>query len=1447
MTKNKLVMIAAAAILLLVVSLWQFLQAEAVTKALGERISDIATTSAGTKIEIGRVDIKSPYEIEIQNIVLYDKQVERVARADKARLELRLLSAFFTPMKAVDEVHLEGVEAQIIERADGSWNYDDLISDSEKPSEFAGKVYLKDAVVTAATRRGEIKLTEVTGEVDLADMAESTAELDIKAKILGSSVSVKGTAGVKGQNLQFTLKNAAAEKFLYLLPDNALPEEISVETLNIPYAEGRIRNDDTGLFYNIRMDSVTGVVNAMDTDVAFEQGFFTVSEKEALVNARLTASEQQAIVTGSIALDGDEPALSLNVEADNFAIDRVLKDIPFSGAVSAKAKITGTLKQPIVKGELTAREGEIYGVAFTEAKAKGSYDSREIIADEFELMTLGGKVSGTAAFTPENKSYRAQLKPVDIDLSGIRTALANFDVDASRLYELNGKLGGDVSIVGQGSDLNKMTLLGSASLKNASYGELPIESLNGSFMLKEGDLTIDFLSANLPNNTDIGIEGTIIDGEKLDLKFYGGHVDLSLAKYLSPHLDFAGFADIKGEVHGNINDPQVEVNFSATNGRLLYQPFDSVVMHAAGSLSKVSIYDFSMERNGKVVWLVEGFAGLTGDKTVDITINTMGARMEDIAALIAPTEEITGNVDNIIHFTGTLDNPKAEGYIHFYRGSYRGVLLSGMDGDYFLENGTVRLQDFHIYSPMVDMDVNGYIYTNGNIDMTAVVHDINLKRFEHKLPYEVSGHGTFNGSITGSISRTIFSGNLMAPAVVLNGVEVTDINADMLYTDDKLIFEHCGFKINDKPVTLELTADMSTGELRGNAVIDDADIAATLALANLKTDKVTGSWQSRIELAGTIDNPYVNLSGIVPDGQIAGYNVHNVLIAAELIDNVVHIKQLEGIQGTGNFAAEGTVNLSGPINISLHADDLALGMFTGVMGITGEVTGTADIECKIFGTKDNPAADMTITAFNGGVAGSSFDKLDSKLQLFNGRITINHITVSKQVGGETYSATAKGIVPLRAITAKRNEIINSADELNLAIILEKADLQLLPGISKEVEWAMGKTNGWLNITGTLENPKLNGRITVADGTVKFTPIVTPITDMNADIIFADKSVTVREFSGKMGGGTYALSGQTLLDGTTPTDYKFSLIMNGLEVETDFFKGPISGNFILSEGERFGRKLPKLEGKLIFEHALVSIPTIPDTESALPEMIIDVDVIVGDKVHFFSSGLYDMYPVGSVHFGGTTHNPQSSGAISIKRGGTVSYLRTVFKIREGIATFNRMGTFLPEISFMADTRLVKTRIFIAASGPLEHMDFKLTSSPEMSETEIIRLLTLRNAYRDGNDNITAGDVLAMGLQMSVLSEIENLLRSSLFLDTLSVTRGNGSLLETSANEDLQDDEYNLEVGKYINDRTMLRYVQGLGSSKTHRIGIQYDFSDRWGISYDKEGSDHIIGVEARFKF
>ena len=79
---------------------------------------------------------------------------------------------------------------------------------------------------------------------------------------------------------------------------------------------------------------------------------------------------------------------------------------------------------------------------------------------------------------------------------------------------------------------------------------------------------------------------------------------------------------------------------------------------------------------------------------------------------------------------------------------------------------------------------------------------------------------------------------------------------------------------------------------------------------------------------------------------------------------------------------------------------------------------------------------------------------------------------------------------------------------------------------------------------------------------------------------------------------------------------------------------------------------------------------------------------------------------------------------------------------------------------------------------------------------------------------------------------------------------GALFETEDDEVWRENEneYNGEVVTYFGDRVLVRYVQGLGAaSDKHRYGIQYDFSDTFGISYDREGSDQLISMEARIRF
>ena len=254
-------------------------------------------------------------------------------------------------------------------------------------------------------------------------------------------------------------------------------------------------------------------------------------------------------------------------------------------------------------------------------------------------------------------------------------------------------------------------------------------------------------------------------------------------------------------------------------------------------------------------------------------------------------------------------------------------------------------------------------------------------------------------------------------------------------------------------------------------------------------------------------------------------------------------------------------------------------------------------------------------------------------------------------------------------------------------------------------------------------------------------------------------------------------------------------------------------------------------------------------------MLDVAVNLGDKVHFYSSRLYDMNLTGSVKFERSTTHPKTSGIITVKRGGTVTYIQTTFDVHEGEMHFNQMNSFFPSVHFNASATVSNVKVFLSVDGAIgsdkQIPHINLSSNPEMSETEIMQLLTLRDAYGRSTSNMTATDVLAIGLQMSILGDIEDSLRHTVGLDRFRLNTGSGSALDQYAssenNVDDHDHEFNIFIGKYITDKIMLRYTQGINGEHVLRYGLQYDFNDNLGLTIEREDREYIFSLEARYKF
>lgn len=1433
-------------------------QQDALLEKAVTMIEEKASDYLGTQIKIGGIEAKKfdlfdlqKSEIIIRDVELFDKNSEHIAQVDEAKVKLKVLSLYDDGAGAVDEINVKGAKVNVKKRADETWNFDDVKIESTGESKFGALITVDESSVNADFDGKNISVEEISAQADCADM--NSIDTKLTAKTFGSHISAKGFVSSESQTVHANIDNVDAKKILPYIPEGTLPENLEILGGNISNVKLHVNRNGEKIKFLGSAEIEGGAVKVEDTEIENITGSATFSNEEVTFNAQATANNQAANASGVVHLDTDEIFFDINADSESFAPSAIIPNIGIDGAAKVTAHLMGTAKNPVVDAEIFSDYIAYENLSARNLKTHLNYGNDVLILKNLSAETFGGSVEGDAEIQTADLSYNAHVKAYGLSVGELK----NFaDIDA----QTYGNLSGDLIINGVSNDMQKLKVVGSAQADNVNYNGFFVNNATTSFYLNGNNLKIDNLKAELPSRGAIGLEGTFTDGA-LDFNFYGAHIDMAFAKNFNSQLDMSGLSDFNGKIGGTLDAPQLDLKLSAVDnsqrggehfkGTFFKQPFDSLQVSAAGNFDGVNVEQFEIERGGKTTWAVKrGTVGLTGAKKIDVELLTSEARVEDIVALVAPDQPLTGNINNTVQITGTLDNPQVAGNVDFTFGSYDGFLISGIHGKYFVDDEKIRLQDVEFTSPMADATLNGTIGRKDYaLDLVAQGQDLSLKRIQNKFPYPVSGHGTFEGVVSGTINDPIFNGELDAPELIFNGVKISDVHGHVGVNGDNVVVDDFGFNQGDGSYKLFLAGNFETLAMNGDIEVENVDIPELFLLAGQKAQYLSGKLNSKIAVGGTAENPLIKLNGNISDGALVGYNLNGVDFELNFLNQILYINKLEGKQGAeGKFNLIGSGGLSAPLNLTLTAKNLDLGMFAALAGLEMEVTGKGNIDAKIGGNAFNPEAEINLMA-SGSAGGATFDALTSHINFKNWICDIKDLTVQRAIGTQTVSASAKGKLPIVAFYEDPGEV-NAEDQIDLNISLDGADLSLLPSLSQYVSWAIGETGGNLHVTGTAKSPKVDGGFTVTDGIVKFKGINTPIENIDVALMFKGTRFDIEKFTGNVGEGSINLAGGVSFADLILSDYNFDLTADNLEVKSAVFTGPINAQFTVNEGTTpRGRVLPKIAGHLDLDHCTIGLPTIPDSDEPLPEFLLDVSINLGNRVHLYSSRLLDMFLTGSANFQGTTLRPIPSGVISVRRGGTVTYLQNVFDVKEGEAHFDRPGEFFPTVKFFAETRLTTTRIYLSIDGSLKDRAIKLTSSPEMSETEIMQLLTFRNAYDKGNGSVTLSDALSIGLQMSVIGEIEDTIKRTLGLDRFILTSGSGSAFErrSRGEEERNENEFNISIGKYINDKVMLRYTQGINGDKISRFGVQYDINDNMGVTVEHESGEFIFGFEARYSF
>ena len=148
MQKKSKIIVGASVFIIFCISLMTFLwiNSQSFKQETANLISKQVENILGTKININSLYIVSTNSAAIDDVEIYDKENELIAKADKVVFTIDFWQILRqSPLAGLSEVDVINPEVNIIQRSDGSWNVEDLIdNDSDTPVDFKGIVKVEN-------------------------------------------------------------------------------------------------------------------------------------------------------------------------------------------------------------------------------------------------------------------------------------------------------------------------------------------------------------------------------------------------------------------------------------------------------------------------------------------------------------------------------------------------------------------------------------------------------------------------------------------------------------------------------------------------------------------------------------------------------------------------------------------------------------------------------------------------------------------------------------------------------------------------------------------------------------------------------------------------------------------------------------------------------------------------------------------------------------------------------------------------------------------------------------------------------------------------------------------------------------------------------------------------------------------------------------------------------
>ena len=431
-------------------------------------------------------------------------------------------------------------------------------------------------------------------------------------------------------------------------------------------------------------------------------------------------------------------------------------DYPVSGTADVSLQVSGTRAVPHVQGHIHATNAAAYQEPIENFDADLRIAQGETALNDIHLTHEGAAVSGNAAYTPESRAFRLDLRGSNFDLARVRQIhLDRLPVEGHADFTLQGSGTLDSPSINAAVHVRDLTL------DRELAGGLYLEAAT-----KDGDLVLTGRS-ELPRGA-LFIEGRVrMNGDyPANISAHIDHVDLDalwrsyLGGQLTGHSAVGGTVSMQGPLrylqqwtlNGELSDVSLELEYAKLHNqgpvRFTYaqQTLHIEPLHLAGEETDVT-------GHGSIEFAGSRRLELAADGQMDLKL----------FGIMDPSLTASGLMTVHVTVGGSLNQPLPQGRIEVKNGaaSYAGLPsgLSEMNGSMVFTRDRIHIETLNARAGGGTLDLKGDATTyNGqlNFNLTALGKDVRLR-------YPPGVSSTANGELhwVGTRSASTVSGDIL--------------------------------------------------------------------------------------------------------------------------------------------------------------------------------------------------------------------------------------------------------------------------------------------------------------------------------------------------------------------------------------------------------------------------------------------------------------------------------------------------------------------------------------------------------------------------------------------------------------------------------------------------------------------------------------------------------------